>query len=58
MPSLMSPDEWSARTIVTVKAPRSVVPPVFIGLNFSSPLAASHSGKNGNCTPSATKSAA
>jgi hypothetical protein len=27
-----------ARTSVTVKPPRSVVPPVFIGLNFSSPL--------------------
>ena len=34
----MSPEEWSARTSVTVKPPRSVVPPVFMGLNFSSPL--------------------
>ena len=42
MPSLMSPEEWSARTIVTVKAPRSVVPPVFIGFIFSKPLAPSH----------------
>ena len=42
MPSLMSPEEWSARTIVTVKPPRSVVPPVFMGSNFSSPSPASH----------------
>ena len=30
----MSPEEWSARTSVTEKPPRSVVPPVFIGLRF------------------------
>src|SRR5215831_12903485 len=42
MPSLISPDEWSARTSVTVNPPWSVVPPAFMGSNFCKPLAASH----------------
>ena len=42
VPFAMSPEEWSARTRVTVKPPWSVVPPVFMGSNFFSPLPASH----------------
>ena len=45
-------DEWSARTKVTVKPPRSVVPPVFIGLSFSNPFDMSHMTKvvvRGDC---------